>query len=146
MDRRLRAIGEGCDRVGERGSRGERLVECLARSLQEEICSAERLGLTRSSGADDGDLVACEVGGHDLLCDGIEELADVVPPYFWMIHSAFGSSGGPLRCVVGGMIVGRLCEDGMDGGSEREEANEKRSDELQSTDLGRECDSQMHEK
>ncbi len=45
-DRRLRAIGEGCDRVGVRGSRGERLVECLARSLQEEICSAERLGLT----------------------------------------------------------------------------------------------------
>ncbi|KAI3485790.1 hypothetical protein L1887_50836 [Cichorium endivia] len=67
--------GERGDRVGEGCRGGMCLVERLAGGLKEEVCGAERLGLTGARRADDGYLVAGQIGGHDLLCDGIEELA-----------------------------------------------------------------------
>lgn len=76
MNRCLGAVCDGCDRIGQGGSGRKRLVERLTSGLKKEVGGAERFGLAGTSGTDDGDLVACKVGGYNLLCDGVEELAN----------------------------------------------------------------------
>ena len=101
------------------------MIESLARSLEKKVCSSECFCLTGTSGTDDGYFVAGEIGGDDLLCDGVEEFSDRGSTVF--LNDPFRSwiiGGGSKVCGrwhSGGMVGGQNAKErqvGMIDGSE----------------------------